>query len=105
MRDDALITFEQLARQQAAICKVFGSTRRVMIIWALDDQEMTVTEIAQAVGASMQSASQHLRLMKDKGMLTSHKDGQRVLYRIAENGLMKNCLILKKSPLLGATER
>lgn len=95
----ALSSLEELARKQAALCKVFGSTRRVMIVWVLRDHEMTVTEIANAVGASMQSASQHLRLMKDKGILASRKDGQTVLYRIAENDLMKNCLILEQSPL------
>ena len=90
---------EVLARKQAAICKVFGSTRRVLIVWVLDHEEMTVTEIAQAVGASLQGTSQHLRLMKDKGILTSRKDGQTVLYRIAKNALMENCLILEQSPL------
>ena len=91
---------EELARKQTALCKVFSSTRRVMIVWVLGDKEMTVTEIARSVGASMQSTSQHLRLMKDKGILTSHKDGQAVLYRVAQNDLMQNCMILEQSPLL-----
>ena len=91
---------EELARKQTALCKVFSSTRRVMIVWVLGDKEMTVTEIAKSVGASMQSTSQHLRLMKDKGILTSHKDGQAVLYRVAQNDLMQNCIILEQSPLL-----
>ncbi len=90
---------EELARKQTALCKVFSSTRRVMIVWVLGDKEMTVTEIAKSVGASMQSTSQHLRLMKDKGILTSHKDGQAVLYRVAQNDLMQNCIILEQSPL------
>ncbi len=90
---------EELARKQATFCKVFGSTRRVLIIWVLGNEEKAVTEIARSVGSSMQSTSQHLRLMKDKGFLTSRKDGQAVLYRIAENDLMKNCTILKQNPL------
>jgi len=48
----------------------------------------------------MQSTSQHLRLMKDKGILTSHKEGQAVLYRVAQNELMQSCMILEQSPLL-----
>ena len=91
---------EELARKQTALCKVFSSTRRVLIVWVLGDKEMTVTEIARSVGASMQSASQHLRLMKDKGILISRKDGQAVLYRVAQNELMQSCIILEQSPLL-----
>ena len=90
---------EDLARKQSALCKVFSSTRRVLIAWVLSNEEMSVTEIAKSVGASMQSTSQHLRLMKDKGILTSRKDGQAVLYRIAENDLMQSCLIFEQSPL------
>lgn len=103
MSEYIFLELEQLARKQAALCKIFGSTRRVLIIWVLCNHEMTVTEIAHSVGASMQSTSQHLRLMKDKGILTSQKDGQTVLYRIAENDLMQNCLILEQSPLLKKT--
>jgi len=91
---------EELARKQTALCKVFSSTRRILIVWVLGNEEMAVTEIARSIGASMQSASQHLRLMKDKGILTSRKDGQAVLYRVAQNELIKNCMILEQSPLL-----
>ena len=90
---------EELAQKQAAICKVFSSTRRVLIVWVLRREEMTVTEIAHAIGASLQGTSQHLRLMKDKGILTSRKDGQTVFYRISQNALIQNCLILERSPL------
>ncbi len=99
MNEYEFTKLEELARKQAALCKVFGSTRRVLIIWVLQGEEKAVTEIAKSVGSSMQSTSQHLRLMKDKGILTSRKVGQAVLYRIAENELMQNCTILKKNPL------
>ena len=95
---------EELAQKQAAMCKIFSSTRRVLIVWVLGRDEMTVTEIAHAVGASLQGTSQHLRLMKDKGVLTSRKDGQTVLYRISENALIQNCLILERSPLSEKTK-
>ena len=100
MSEYELTKLEQLARKQAALYKVFSSTRRVLIVWVLAGaDEMTVTEIARSVGASLQSASQHLRLMKDKEILTSRKDGQAVLYRIAHNELMQSCTILEQSPL------
>ena len=91
---------EQLARKQTTLCKVFSSTRRILIVWVLGKEEMSVTDIARAVGSSMQSTSQHLRLMKDKEILTSRRDGQAILYRVAQNDLMRNCMVLEQSPLL-----
>jgi len=88
-----------LARQQAAICSVFGSTRRVLIVWTLGKNEMSVTDIAAAIGATLQNTSQHLRLMKDKGVVQSRRDGHSVYYRIAENEKMSKCSVLLNSPL------
>ncbi len=88
-----------LARQQAEICSIFGSTRRVLIVWTLGNQEMSVSDIAAAIGATMQNTSQHLRLMKDKKVVQSRRDGHTIYYRIAENEKMAKCSVLLNSPL------
>ena len=89
--DDQML---ELARQQAEICKVFGSVNRIMILWVLGNQEMSVGDIADALDTSLQNASQHLRLMKDRGILTSRREGQAIYYRIAGYELMEGCRIL-----------
>jgi len=52
------------ARQQSSICKLFGNPTRVLILWALVEQERSVGEIADALDSSLQNTSQHLRLMQ-----------------------------------------
>jgi DNA-binding transcriptional ArsR family regulator len=69
----------------------------VLIAWALGENEMTVSDIATAVGSSLQNISQHLRLMKDKGVLQSRRDGRSIYYRIADNELTQNCPIFVKT--------
>jgi DNA-binding transcriptional ArsR family regulator len=88
-----------LGKQQAAMCSVFGNFRRVLILWLLAEREMSVGEIAQEIGTSLQNTSQHLRLMKDKGFVSSRRDGQTIYYHIAENEMMAHCYILLNSPL------
>jgi DNA-binding transcriptional ArsR family regulator len=70
----------ELARRQADQCKVFSSTRRILILWALIERPLTVSEVAEAIDSSLQNTSQHLRLMKDKGILTSKREGSTVYY-------------------------
>jgi DNA-binding transcriptional ArsR family regulator len=84
-----------LAEQQAEICKVFGNVNRIMILWVLGSQEMSVGDIAAEIDMSLQNASQHLRLMKDRGILTSRRKGQAIYYRIADHELMEGCRILQ----------
>ena len=83
-----------MAESQAAICSVFANPKRVMILWSLVEQEKSVTEIAQVIGASLQSTSQHLHLMKKMGILDSRRDGQTIYYRIVRNELTKRCHLL-----------
>jgi DNA-binding transcriptional ArsR family regulator len=85
----------ELARRQAEVCKVFGNVNRIMILWVLGNQEISVGDIAEAIDSSIQNASQHLRLMKDRGILTSRRKGHTIYYRIASNELMEGCRILQ----------
>lgn len=86
-----------LAAKQASLCGIFGNPRRVLIAWALNEREMTVSEIAETLEISLQNTSQHLRLMKDKGLLTSRRDGNSVFYQIVESEFAIACPILLQS--------
>ena len=88
-----------LAKQQADICSVFGSARRVMIVWILGQKEMSVSDIAASIGATLQNTSQHLRLMKHKNVVQSRREGHTIYYRVAENEKMTKCSVLLNSPL------
>jgi ArsR family transcriptional regulator len=80
--------FEQ-AQEQAEYCRVFSNAKRVLILWFLGTEEMSVSDIASALDASLQNTSQHLRVMKDRGVLSSRREGQIKYYRV-EKG---DCLI------------
>ena len=85
---------QEMAVRQAAICSVFGNAKRVLILWTLLDQELSVSEIAATIKASLQTTSQHLRLMEDKGILVSRREGQKIYYRIGEYDFLKDCRLL-----------
>jgi DNA-binding transcriptional ArsR family regulator len=87
----------ELAESQAGICGIFGNTKRVLILWTLGEREMSVSEIASAVGCSLQNTSQHLHLMKDKDILASRREGQTIYYRIKPNELIEGCRLLLKA--------
>ena len=77
------------AKKQAEYCRVFSSAKRILILWILGTGEMSVSEIASALDISLQNTSQHLRLMKDKGILISRRESQNIFYRVEIN----DCLI------------
>jgi DNA-binding transcriptional ArsR family regulator len=84
----------ELAESQAAICGVFGNAKRLLILWTLGKREMSVSEIASAIDCSLQNTSQHLRLMKDKDILASRREGHTMYYRIKPNEVVEGCRLL-----------
>jgi DNA-binding transcriptional ArsR family regulator len=85
-----------LAERQAEICSIFGNATRILVLWVLEQQEMSVGEIAAAIDSSLQNTSQHLRLMKDKGILVSRREGNTVYYRLQKHDLLEECPLLAK---------
>ena len=82
---------KELAREKADIFRIFSNDKRILIFWLLSEEEMSVNEIAESVGTSIQNASQHLRLMKDKEIVESRRNGKEIYYRVSENEMGDFC--------------
>lgn len=81
------------AQMRADYCRIFSNVHRVLIAWALVDRELSVSEIAEEIHTTLQNTSQHLRLMKDRGLVEPRREGQTVYYKIADHALFKDCAI------------
>lgn len=71
---------------QAAIDAISHPGRRAMLRLVLD-QELPVGELAERVGVSQPAASQHLKILRDAGLIRGRVDGRRRLYRVDIEGL------------------
>lgn len=65
------------------LCKTLASEKRQRILGALRDRELTVNEIVDATGMSQANTSQHLSLLRSKGVVTARREGAHVYYAIA----------------------
>jgi predicted transcriptional regulator len=83
-------------QEQADFCGILGNSLRIQIVWALGNRELTVSDISDEIGSSMQNTSQHLRLMKNKGVFQSRRDGREIYYRIVNTKFSKICPIFSK---------
>ncbi len=79
----------------ASFLVVFGNAIRLKMFCQLQRGRKTVTELAEGTGISLPNASQHLRLMRDKGAVTAEKDGQRVYYAVADERLIEAMRLIR----------
>ncbi len=64
--------------------KAMSHPLRLKILCTLGDQEVSVQDIVDQVGTSQSNISQHLAILRDKGILASRKDANRVYYRVSD---------------------
>lgn len=74
---------EQIAEASWAM-KAMSHPLRLKIVCLLGDQEVSVQDIVERVGTSQSNISQHLALMRGKGVLRTRRDANRVYYRLAD---------------------
>jgi rhodanese-related sulfurtransferase/predicted transcriptional regulator len=68
----------------AEIGRALGNEHRLRILELLAQRETSVEALAERVGLSIANASQHLRLLRTAGLLSSRRDGKHVLYVVSD---------------------
>ncbi len=84
MAEDMLITRDEDVERASRALKAMSHPLRLKILCTLGDREVSVQEIVEHVGTSQSNISQHLAILRDKGILTSRKDANRVYYRVGD---------------------
>jgi ArsR family transcriptional regulator len=91
-----ILTDRSIFEMQAEICKTLTNPKRIEILNILKNEERTVTELVNALGASKANVSQHLAVMRHKGILTTRRDGVNIFYRVANPKVIDACALMKE---------
>lgn len=86
----------QLYVLHAAICQTLANPKRLEIIDRLRDGEMPVSELAEAMGIGQANLSQHLAVMRQKGIVTPRREGLSVYYRLSNPKIIKACDLMRQ---------
>ncbi len=86
---ELLITREEDIDRASRSLKAMSHPLRLKILCTLGDQEVSVQDIVERVGTSQSNISQHLAILRDKGILASRKDANRVYYRVGDSRTLR----------------
>ena len=76
------MTRRQAAPEPDAVFKALGSSARLTLVRTLADGERCVCDLVEAVGLGWSTTSRHLDILRDAGIVTSDKRGQKIFYRL-----------------------
>ena len=73
---------DESLQKLAGFFKVFGDFTRVRILWALDESEMCVCDIAYLLDMTQSAISHQLRVLKQASLVKSRREGKVVYYSL-----------------------
>lgn len=84
VNENHIVLHDDDVDQASRSLKAISHPLRLKILCTLGDGEVSVQDLVDAVGTSQSNISQHLAIMRDKGILMTRKEANRVFYRVGD---------------------
>jgi ArsR family transcriptional regulator len=90
------MTDRQIYKLHASICNTLANPKRLEIIDKLRTRELSVTALAEALEISQANLSQHLALMRQRGIVTTRREGLNVFYKLSNPKIIQACDLMRQ---------
>jgi len=84
-------------RMHSELCKALANEHRQAILHAIGDGEKCVGDLAAEIGISVHNVSQHLRVLKERRLVSSRKEGQTVYYHVTNQKFLQACALIRQA--------
>ena len=98
---------DELLQLHASVCKGLADPKRLLIINALRDGERTVSELVKELAIPQANVSQHLGVLRDKGLVRYRRDRQWAYYSVTSKKIIEAMDLLRQvmNDQVGAVDR
>ncbi|MDG6975242.1 MAG: helix-turn-helix transcriptional regulator [Nitrososphaerota archaeon] len=87
---------DRVSELHAELCKTLGSAIRIEILNALRGGEKTVGELSAALRVRQPNVSQHLAVLRQRGVVTTRKEGANIYYGVSNPKITQACELMKQ---------
>ncbi|MFQ5735667.1 MAG: ArsR/SmtB family transcription factor [Thermodesulfobacteriota bacterium] len=85
----------EIFEMQAEICKTLANPKRLEIIYALKDGELSVGALVERLGITKANVSQHLSVLRQSRVVRARREGVNIYYSIHNPRIMEACALMK----------
>lgn len=87
---------ENITKASKAL-KAMGHPLRLKILCVIGEKELPVMDIVKQVGTTQSNISQHIDILREKQILTSRRDGSRILCSVRDKNILKLMDVMQKT--------
>lgn len=87
---------EEVMSLHAHICSGLADTNRILLLYTLHDAPRNVTELAELLNIPQPTVSRHLKILRERGMVNAHREGQAVIYKVSDPRIIEALDLLRQ---------
>jgi ArsR family transcriptional regulator len=70
------------------VCAALSDPKRILILYALYEQPLNVSTLADFLDFPQPTVSRHLRVLRQRALVLTERDGPSVIYRLADDRII-----------------
>ena len=89
------ITEDEIALIHRYVCEGIGDPKRLMLLYLVADQPRNVTELTKALDVAQPTVSHHLRILRERGLVTARREGASIYYALADPRILEAVEVMR----------
>ena len=85
----------ELEELTSSVCRALNDAKRLLLLYALAGSPRSVGELAELLEVSQSNVSQHLGVLRDRGLVDAARDANRVIYSLRDKRVVKAIDLLR----------
>ena len=86
---------QEIHQMHAELCAGLADPKRILILYALAEGPHTVSELVELLNINQPSISRHLKVLRERRMVTTNRIGAAVQYTISDDRLIQALDLLR----------
>jgi ArsR family transcriptional regulator len=96
---------QEISQLEADFCFALSDPNRILILYALSETPLNVTELTNELNVTQPTASRHLKVLRDRGLVYTTRQGTTITYHLADQRLVQALDLLRSVMRDGLTQR
>ncbi len=96
---------QEIIQLEADFCAALSDPTRIFILYALNEKSLNVTELTNELGIPQPTTSRHLKILRERGLVTTERQGTVITYHLADQRVIQALDLLRSAMRDKLTQR
>jgi DNA-binding transcriptional ArsR family regulator len=86
---------QEVSQLEAELCFALADPTRILMLYALEEGPRNVTDLSNALGITQPTASRHLKILRDRGLVRPERSGVTIHYHLHDRRILQALDLLR----------